>query len=84
MTLSYISQHAFPRQPYLLPARRGPKKVRRMDNILNLVARQLRDLLAEAAEHRRQGDLAAALTLEVDAVLVLRTLPAQTTREVRA
>ena len=29
-------------------------------------------------------DLAAALILELDAVLVLRTLPAQTTREVRA
>ena len=32
-----------------------------------------RDLLAEAAEHRRRGDLAAAAVAELDALRIVRT-----------
>ncbi|WP_170979441.1 hypothetical protein [Roseomonas sp. HF4] len=44
----------------------------------------LRDLFAEAAEHRRKGDLAAACYLENLAAIALRgSLAAEARREVR-
>jgi hypothetical protein len=44
----------------------------------------LRDLFAEAAEHRRKGDLAAANVVELAALLAVRTIVADARREVRA
>jgi hypothetical protein len=40
----------------------------------HMSAPPLRGLLAEAAEHRRRGDLAAADALEMDALRVLRVI----------
>lgn len=45
-------------------------------------AAPLRDLLTEAAEHRRLGDLAAATVLENDALRAIRA-GITTAREVR-
>ena len=42
------------------------------------------DLLAEAAEHRRRGDLAAAHVAELAALIALRAIAADARREVRA
>lgn len=43
----------------------------------------LRDLFAEAAEHRRKGDLAAAHVVELAALIALRAIVAEARREVR-
>lgn len=43
----------------------------------------LRVLLAEAAEHRRKGDLGAAHVLDLAALVALRAIAAEARREVR-
>ena len=43
----------------------------------------LRALLAEAGEHRRKGDLAAAHVVELAALIALRGIVAEARREVR-
>ena len=44
----------------------------------------LRDLFAEAAEHRRKGDLAAAHVVELAALVAVRAIVAEARREVQA
>jgi hypothetical protein len=43
----------------------------------------LKRLLSEAAEHRRHGDLAAAIVLETDALRALRASMTNVRQEVR-
>lgn len=43
----------------------------------NHPAQTPRDLRAEAAEHRRRGDIAAAIVAEIDAAMVARSICGQ-------
>ena len=58
-----------------------------MGAILTMLPRQpispVREMLAEAAEHRRRGDLAAAFVIENDAIRAIHAIAAAARQEVR-